>query len=144
MIYTDMTKKAMKLAYAAHKGQLDKGGTPYIFHPIHIAEQMDDEETTIVALLHDVVEDTEITLDRIRQEGFAQNVVEAIALMTHDSSISYLDYVRSLKNNSIAAAVKLADLKHNSDRSRLATVDGEAAKRLDKYKQAIEILEGQR
>ncbi len=140
MIYTDMTKKALKLCFAAHKDQTDKSGMPYVFHPFHLAEQMPDEETTIVALLHDVVEDTPYTLDDLREMGFSEKVLAALTLMTHDKSIPYMDYVAKIKENKIAMTVKLADLKHNSDLSRLDTVDEKALKRIEKYRQAIALL----
>ena len=85
MIYTKNTKKALKLCFAAHKEQTDKSGIPYVFHPFHLAEQMETEETTIVALLHDVVEDTDYTLADLTEMGFDRAVIEAIALMTHDA-----------------------------------------------------------
>ena len=107
MIYTDKTKKAMKLCYDAHKGQVDKSGLPYVFHPFHVAEQMTDEATTIVALLHDVVEDTDYTLEDLAAEGFGKDLLEAVALMTHEDDVPYLDYVTKLKGNPIARAVKL-------------------------------------
>ena len=142
MIYTDKTKKAMKLCFEAHKDQVDKSGMPYVFHPFHVAEQMTDEVTTIVALLHDVVEDTDYKLDDIAAMGFGQDVVDALALMTHDKSVEYLDYVARLKSNRIAREVKLADLKHNSDVSRLPRVSRTDLERLGKYKKAIALLEG--
>ena len=141
MIYTDKTKNAMKLCFEAHKDQADKSGMPYVFHPFHVAEQMKDEVTTIVALLHDVVEDTKYTLDDIAARGFGQDVVDALALMTHDKNVPYLEYVAKLKNNPVARAVKLADLAHNSDPTRLDVVDEKAEERFEKYKKAIEILE---
>ena len=137
MIYTELTKKAMKLAFAAHKDQLDKSGIPYVFHPIHLAEQMESEETAIVALLHDVVEDTEYTLQDIAAMGFPQEVLEALALMTHDEAVPYMDYVARLKGNPIARTVKLADLRHNSDLTRLDAVDEKAHARIEKYRKAI-------
>ena len=140
MIYTDMTKKALKLCFAAHKDQTDKSGMPYVFHPFHLAEQMPDENTTIVALLHDVIEDTPYTLDELRAMGFNEQVLEALALMTHDKQIPYMDYVAKIKGNKIARTVKLADLKHNSDLSRLNTVDEKALQRIEKYRQAIALL----
>lgn len=140
MIYTEMTKKALKLCFAAHKDQTDKSGMPYVFHPFHLAEQMPDEETTIVALLHDVIEDTPYTLDDLREMGFSEKVLAALTLMTHDKSIPYMDYVAKIKENKIAMTVKLADLKHNSDLSRLDTVDEKALKRIEKYRQAIALL----
>ena len=131
MIYTELTKKAMKLAFAAHKDQVDKSGIPYIFHPVHLAEQMKSEETVIVALLHDVVEDTEYTLQDIAAMGFPQEVLEALALMTHDEAVPYMDYVARLKGNPIARTVKLADLRHNSDLTRLDAVDEKAHARIE-------------
>lgn len=141
MIYTDNTKKAMKLCFKAHKDQVDKSGMPYVFHPFHVAEQMMDEAATIVALLHDVVEDTDYTLEDIAAEGFGKDILEAVALMTHEDDIPYLDYVAKLKENPIARAVKLADLTHNSDLSRIGEIDEETKRRLEKYKKAKDILE---
>ena len=141
MIYTPMTKIALKLCFEAHKDQIDKSGMPYVFHPFHLAEQMADENTTIVALLHDVIEDTEYTLDDLRKFGFAENVLSAISLMTHADDVPYMEYVVKIKTNPIAKAVKLADLKHNSDMSRLDRITQTDEERAKKYKQAIELLE---
>ena len=140
MIYTNMTKKALKLSFEAHKDQIDKSGMPYVYHPFHLAEQMKDENTTIVALLHDVVEDTDITIDDIRKMGFNEEVCEALKLMTHDDNVPYIEYVKKLKSNPIAKTVKIADLKHNSDLTRLDTVDEKALKHVEKYKRAMEEL----
>ena len=115
MVYTPLTIKAMKLAYAAHHGQTDKSGVPYIFHPYHVAEQMTDEFTTCVALLHDVVEDTGLTFKEL-EEQFPKEVLDALRLLTHEKGADYFEYVRAIKENSIAKAVKLADIAHNSDR----------------------------
>ncbi len=141
MIYTELTKKALIISFNAHKDQFDKSGIPYVYHPFHLAERMDDEYTTCVALLHDVVEDTEMSLDDLKSQGFPDKVIEALSLMTHDDSIEYLDYIRALKDNALARKVKLADLAHNSDLSRLEIVDEKAIQRVKKYKQAILILE---
>ncbi|MCR4709734.1 MAG: GTP pyrophosphokinase [Clostridiales bacterium] len=140
MIYTDLTKKALKLSFAAHKDQLDKSGMPYVYHPFHVAEQMETEETVAVALLHDVVEDTDYTMEDLKAMGFPDSVTDALALMTHDDSVPYLEYVAKLKDNPIARAVKLADLRHNSDLSRLDVVDEKALERIEKYSKAIELL----
>ncbi len=142
MLYTPLTKKAMQLCFAAHKDQKDKSGMPYVFHPFHLAEQMTDENTTVTALLHDVVEDTPYTLDDLAAMGFPSQVVQAIGLMTHKDGEDYLLYVARLKDNPIARAVKLADLRHNSDLSRLDLVDEKALARAEKYRAAIAILEG--
>ena len=140
MIYTNLTKKALKLCFEAHKNQVDKSEMPYVFHPFHLAEQMGTEETTIVALLHDVIEDTNYTIDDVRKMGFPEIVIDALVLMTHDESVPYMEYVKQIKKNSIAKAVKLADLKHNSDLSRLNVVDEKAVARAEKYRQAIQLL----
>ena len=131
----------MKLCFRAHKEQTDKSGIPYVFHPIHLAEQMGDEDTAVVALLHDVVEDTDYTLEDLRAMGFNQNVIEAIRLMTHAEGVPYLDYVAKIKENPIARAVKLADLAHNSDLTRLDIVDEKALARVEKYARARKLLE---
>ena len=117
MIYTEMTIKAMKIAYEAHSGQVDYNNVPYIFHPYHLAEQMDDEITCTVALLHDVVEDTDVTIEDLERE-FPKEVVEVVKLLTHDEKVDYFDYLKNIKTNHIATKVKLEDIKHNSDRTR--------------------------
>ena len=141
MIYTKMTKKALNLCFEAHKEQLDKSGIPYVFHPFHLAEQMKDEQTTIVALLHDVVEDSNFTLEDLKEEGFDNKVLEAVALLTHGKDVKYLDYVLEIKKNPIAKAVKIADLKHNSDLSRIENVDQKVLERREKYLKALALLE---
>lgn len=140
MIYTPMTKKALKLCFEAHKEQLDKTGLPYVFHPFHLAEQMDDEVSTVCALLHDVVEDTDYTLEDLSAMGFPTEVTDVLALLTHDPDEPYMDYVRRISANATASKVKVADLMHNSDVSRLDTVDEWAEKRNQKYKEALRIL----
>ena len=110
MIYTALTVKAMQIAYQAHHGQTDKIGCPYVFHPFHLAEQMQDEYTTCAALLHDVVEDTDMMIEQLADE-FPEPIIEAIKLLTHQEGIDYFEYIRGLKGNDIAKAVKLADLR---------------------------------
>lgn len=141
MIYTPNTKKALKLCCEAHKDQLDKSGMPYVFHPFHLAEQMKDEVTTIVALLHDVAEDTSYTLSDIEAMGFDSQVTDALSLLTHSPDVPYMEYIKEIKRNPVAKAVKLCDLKHNSDLTRLDTVDSRALARKEKYTKAIELLE---
>ena len=140
MIYTEMTNKAMVLAYEAHQGQYDKSGLPYVFHPFHLAEQMDTEEAVTAALLHDVVEDTDYTLEDLRSMGFPDTVTDALALLTHDPSVPYMEYVERLKSNPIARSVKLADLTHNSDLSRLPVVTEKDLERVEKYRKAMKLL----
>lgn len=140
MLYTALTKKAMHIAFDAHREQTDKNGMPYIYHPVHLAEQMDDEASVCVALLHDVVEDTDMTFEQLEAEGFTPEIIAALRLMTHDEKVPYLDYVAEIGKNALAAKVKLADLKHNSDLTRLDRVDEKALRRAEKYRKAIAIL----
>lgn len=145
MIYTALTNKALRLAYAAHHGQTDTSGQPYIFHPCHLAEQMTDEVSVCVALLHDVVEDTDLTFEDLERE-FPQEVTDALRLLTHEKGTDYFDYVRAIKQNPVAVKVKLADLAHNSDETRFAGCGDIPAEQLarwrEKYAKARAILEG--
>ena len=143
MIYTNLTNKAMRIAYNAHNGQLAKSDVPYIFHPFHLAEQMKTEHEVIVALLHDVVEDTDVTLEDLAAEGFPRDVLEAVRLLTHDRSVPYMEYIAGLKDNALAKKVKMADLLHNSDVTRLEGIDEEAGKRLKKYGAALQMLQNE-
>lgn len=142
MIYTPMTLRALRLAYNAHSGQVDKANVPYIFHPYHLAEQMDDEISCAVALLHDVVEDTYVNIEAL-QADFSKDVTDAVSLLTHEGGVDYFDYVEKIKTNPIARKVKLADLAHNSDETRFADVEisPEKMKRSrEKYARAKQIL----
>ena len=142
MIYTPATKKALNICFEAHKDQKDKSGMPYVFHPFHLAEQMTDEATTVAALLHDVVEDTDYTLSDLTEMGFPKDVTDALALLTHDPAVPYMDYVAEIAKNPVAKAVKTADLRHNSDLTRMepSQIDEWALKRNEKYKRALEFL----
>lgn len=140
MIYTEKTKKALKLSFEAHKDQKDKSGMPYVFHPFHLAEQMDTEDSTIVALLHDVVEDSRFTLEDLVSFGFESHIIDAISLMTHAEGVDYMEYVKKIKENPLARKVKLADLAHNSDLTRMDAVDEKVLSRREKYQKAIEFL----
>lgn len=142
MIYTELTAKAMRIAYAAHEGQTDQCGIPYIFHPYHLAEQMDDEIICCAALLHDVVEDTDITLETLERE-FPKAVTEAVRLLTHDDAADYADYLKRIRENPIAKKVKLADIQHNSDQSRCAGAglpEEQLQRWASKYAYALSVL----
>ena len=128
--YTSLTKKAMMICFETHKNQKDKSGMPYVFHPFHLAEQMETEDEICTALLHDVAEDSDCTADTI----------EALRLLTHEKSVPYMDYIAALKGNPIARKVKLADLVHNSDIGRLAIVTDKDLKRMEKYQKARNLL----
>ena len=140
MIYTDLTKKALKISFSAHKDQLDKSGIPYVYHPYEVASGFDTEDEVCVALLHDVVEDSGMTFDALIAEGFGERIVNALRLLTHSDDTPYFEYIRSVAQNPLAAAVKLADLKHNSTRSRMNVITDWDEKRYRKYETAIKML----
>ena len=142
MLYTPLTKKALKLAWEAHADQKDKTGLPYIFHPYEVASMQSEEYCVCAALLHDVLEDTEVTAEQLAKE-FPAEVVEAVCLLTHPEGEPYFDYVLRISENPIAAAVKRADLTHNSQLSRLDTVDEKALERVEKYRKALQLLNGE-
>lgn len=143
MIYTELTKKAMRIAYDAHHGQVDKSGQPYVFHPYHLAEQMEDEITVCAALLHDVVEDTEVTFEELERE-FPAEIINVLKLLTHDDDEDYFEYVKRIKTNPAAKKIKLADIEHNSDQNRLEGCEGVTEEKKKwwqyKYARAKEIL----
>lgn len=142
MVYTPLVYRAMHIAYQAHHGQQDKSGAPYIFHPIHLAEQMDDEVSCCAALLHDVVEDTDVRMEELARE-FPEEVIQVLKLLTHDDAVPYFDYVREIKKHPVAKKVKLADLAHNSDQTRCVGSDLTEEKLAHwkaKYEKATKIL----
>lgn len=129
------------LAYQAHKGQKDKANVDYINHPIYIALNMEAEEEKIVALLHDVIEDTQLTLEDLKAKGYSKQILDAIDCLTHKDNIPYDIYIKTIKNNSLATKVKIMDLNHNMDSSRLEHISEKDKKRLTKYKKALIYLE---
>ena len=140
MIYSKKINKIMQLVYDLHNGQQDKSGVPYIYHVIHVAEQMNTEDETIVALLHDTLEDTEVDPNIIK-DNCGEHILEAVKLLTHKKNEPYFDYIMRLKDNPLARKVKMADLKHNMDLTRIANPSDKDFKRVEKYKKALEILE---
>ena len=143
MIYTELTKKAMRIAFEVHKDQSDKGGIPYIAHPLHLAEQMEDENSTIAALLHDVIEDSDgkYSIKKLKEDGFPEEAVEAVKALTHKKNVPYMKYIENIKPNEIARKVKIADLEHNLTISRLGNIDERTSKKLEKYHEAKAFLE---
>lgn len=146
MIYTPLTIKAMQIAYKAHFEQLDVSGAPYIFHPYHVAEQMNDELTVCTALLHDVIEDTDITLEEL-EKNFPAEIIDVLKLLTHKKGEDYFEYIKRIKKNPAAKAVKLADIAHNCDFSRVNANNSVSQDKLEhwrnKYLAALKILEEQ-
>lgn len=141
MLYTKNIKKAIKFMYKKHQNQIDKGNIPYIFHPWHIAEQLEEEKRIVVALLHDILEDTNTSVKELEKENFDNEIIEALILLKHDKNIDYFQYIKNLSKNEIAKDVKIVDLKHNLDLSRLDKVSEKDLKRVEKYKKCLEFLE---
>lgn len=133
---------AIALARRAHSGQTDKAGKDYIEHPLRVMENCASVQAKIVGVLHDVVEDSDFTLDDLQQMNFAPEVVEAVALLTKSGDIEYSNYIAQIKNNAIAREVKMADLRDNMNLSRIAQPTEKDFKRLEKYRGALMILEG--
>lgn len=128
---------AMKLALEVHEGQVDKGGEPYIRHPIRLMNKFSDETRRTVALLHDVLEDGKgITEETLRQHGFTEEVIEAVKALTREEDESYTAFIDRCSQNAIALDVKLEDLDDNLDMTRLKSVSGEDLKRAAKYRRA--------
>ena len=136
-------RKAFEVAKQAHAGQVDKSGVEYINHPLTVASNVgDDVSAIIVALLHDIAEDTAKTLDDLRTEiPLTAEELQALKLLTHDDETPYLEYVKRISNDKLAAKVKAADLHHNSDLSRLKNPAAKDLERVEKYRFALEILD---
>jgi (p)ppGpp synthase/HD superfamily hydrolase len=128
--------KAIAIAAQAHQDQYDKAGAPYILHPLRMMLRMSSETEMMAAILHDVVEDTDWTLDQLRQAGFSEEVVQAVACLTHRSHETYDEFIARVHTNAIASKVKLADLEDNMDMRRLCTLTGKDTERLHQYHRA--------
>ncbi|WP_010249275.1 HD domain-containing protein [Acetivibrio cellulolyticus] len=132
---------ALKFAMDKHKGQVDKSGAPYIEHVMRVAEKVKRDEEKIVALLHDVVEDTSTSLEEIESLGVSDEIIKAIDLLTHKKDSNYYDYIRNISKNNLAKVVKLADLEDNTDVRRMEKLPNDLKQRLlKKYELALSIL----
>lgn len=140
MIYTNLTKKALKLAFKHHKNDVDKSGMPYIYHIYHVALQMDDEHSICIALLHDIIEHKHLTLKEL-QKDFPFEITEAVRLLTPDDTLSYPDYIRRIKTSPLATKVKIADIKHNMMLERLDKVTQVDQLRVEKYAFSLKVLQ---
>ena len=143
MLYTDSIKKASDIMMRAHAGQVDKGGYHYVMHPIHLAEQLAFEDEIIVALLHDVMEDHPEFSNEIIEAGFSQKIIDALTILNRNSTINsgktYWEYIQNVATNRLATLVKLVDLAHNMDTSRIGIGD-KKVKRSNRYKRAYQYL----
>ena len=128
------------MAIKHHKEQVDKAGQPYILHPLRLMMSLDQDVEKIVAVMHDIVEDTEITLEDLRNEGFSKDVIDAIECVTKKEGEDYDSFIDRISQYSLATKVKLADLEDNMDLSRLSEVTDKDLERLEKYKKAKERL----
>ncbi len=126
-------ERALAIAATAHTDQLDKGGAPYILHPLRIMMKMPTTESKMVAILHDVVEDSDWTLENLREEGFSEAVIAGVDCMTRRDDESYATYIERLKTNSLALQVKMGDLTDNMNLLRLNHLDEKAFKRYQRY-----------
>jgi len=138
----DLLEKAISIAVEAHRGQRDRTGAPYILHPMRVMAAVDTDTEKIVAILHDVVEDTDWTFEKLAQEGFPQEIIEALKCVTKREGEPYDDFVKRSGSNEIARRVKLADLEHNMDARRLTDVTEKDVERLKKYVHAWRFLKG--
>ena len=127
-------EKAIQIAVNAHMGQKDRAGAPYILHSLRVMHSVDATDAKIVAILHDVVEDTPVTFDELIEAGIPKHLVITLRLLTHADNLSYEDYIARLSENSLAVKVKLADLKDNMDLSRLREISEED---MDLYKKYV-------
>ncbi|WP_315065895.1 GTP pyrophosphokinase [uncultured Clostridium sp.] len=135
-----MFEKAIIIAVSAHQGQVDKGGNPYILHPLAVMLSLEDEIERICAVLHNVIEDTDITLEYLKNEGFSNQVLTALDTLSRRKDESYDEFIDRIINNKIACHVKLADLKHNMDLSRIKQPSQKDYDRIKKYQKAVKAL----
>lgn len=136
-------ERAIAIAVQAHSGAVDKGGHPYILHPLRVMLSVTTEEERIAAVLHDVVEDSDWTLEQLRREGFSEVVLQALDALTRRKDEEYMDFVRRAGANSVARRVKLADLADNMDVSRLPEPTEKDRARIEKYQEAVALLRKQ-
>lgn len=137
-----MLEKAILIAVNAHQGQVDKAGKPYILHPLRLMFSREDETERICAVLHDVIEDTDISIDYIRNEGFSEEILAALDALTKRSKESYDEFIGRILKNKTACHVKLADLRDNMDLSRIENPTEKDYERLKKYRKAVDRING--
>ena len=135
-----LIEKALHIAVESHKGQTDKNNTPYIFHVLRVMHSVNTDEQKITALLHDVVEDTDWTFNKLKKEGFSNEIIEAIDSVTKRKGEDYFAFVNRSKNNIIGRIVKIADIKDNANIKRIDNPKKKDFERVERYKKALKIL----
>ena len=138
--YNEQFQKALESAVEKHKNQTDKAGNPYILHPLHVMENVNSKEGKIVAILHDIIEDTDVTEDYLLKIGLSKRIVDAVVALTRSEDMDYQEYIKNLSSNPLAKEVKLADLEHNMDLKRLPTLEEKDLERNRKYQIAYHYL----
>ena len=138
--YNEQFQIALELAVEKHKNQTDKAGNPYILHPLNVMENLNSKEGKIVAILHDIIEDTDITEDYLLKIGLSKRIVDAVVALTRSEDMDYQEYIKNLSSNPLAKEVKLADLEHNMDLKRLPTLEEKDLERNRKYQIAYHYL----
>lgn len=138
--YNEQFQIALELAVEKHKNQTDKAGNPYILHPLHVMENVNSKEGKIVAILHDIIEDTDVTEDYLLKIGLSKRIVDAVVALTRSKDMDYQEYIKNLSSNPLAKEVKLADLEHNMDLKRLPTLEKKDLERNRKYQIAYHYL----
>ena len=138
--YNEQFQIALELAVEKHKNQTDKAGNPYILHPLHVMENVNSKEGKIVAILHDIIEDTDITENYLLKIGLSKRIVDAVVALTRSEDMDYQEYIKNLSSNPLAKEVKLADLEHNMDLKRLPTLEEKDLDRNRKYQIAYHYL----
>lgn len=131
---------AILLAVWIHRGQTDKAGAPYILHPLRVMLQFSTETEQIVAVLHDALEDSVLTIDDLRQMGYAETILDALTLLTRKSGVSYDDYIDTINPHPLAKAVKIADLTDNLNLDRIPRPTDKDHERHAKYLRALAVL----
>lgn len=133
-------EKAIIIATKAHSGQVDKGGHPYILHPLAVMMNVETNVEKIVAVLHDVLEDTELTLNDLESEGFGYDVLIPLEILTKGKGVSYDDYIKQIAKNNVARNVKMQAIRNNMDLSRIENLSKKDFERNKKYKKALHFL----
>jgi (p)ppGpp synthase/HD superfamily hydrolase len=133
--------KAIALAVKAHSGQLDKAGRPYILHPLRLLLRFEDEKEMAVAALHDVVEDSDLSIEDLVNEGFSEDIVNAVDCLSRREAEEYDDFILRISKSQLAKKVKIEDIKDNLNLARLSEVTDKDLERVEKYHRALKKLE---